>query len=261
MTRRLGCSLAAGAAALVIFLLALAVATPASAAQLTVKSNRIVTDTAARCTTASVATTAPTSSATNNKLAVNHIPAACAGLTLEVVAIGTAGNVLARGTSSAATGTVVVTTTGNHNTANVARVAVFIGTWWIDATWTPPAASTPLSCNALNSNGSPSSASCTVTYSWNVVSYDPYPTISAYGINFEVQTTAANWALTVDFSNTSDGSPGWTPNYVGTNGNPISGSCTGSTFTGLKNPTWSSNNGYIQARMSGTYGTQLCPAP
>jgi signal peptidase len=252
-----------GFAVLGVLLLSGLWASPASASGLTINtSGGVGSMTYSKCTTQSLNVT-PSGTPTNGSYSaveVSGFQAPCIGSPAQVYLYSSSGALLASGSVSSTTATTVFTTAGAYQGDSVSAAVVKMDGWPFFATWTPPPPPlAPITCESLNPNGKPTGQGCTVSYAYEVVSFNPWPNVSAYGINFTVSTGASDWRIRIDFSDTS-AFPGWTPTYVGTNGNPQTGSCTGPVFTGTKNTTWGSDSGYLQARNDGgTYGTQLCP--
>ncbi|WP_430868383.1 hypothetical protein [Demequina aurantiaca] len=269
MTRRLAAPLTAAVAAIVVLLLALAVASPASAAQLSVSASHPVINTAARCSTATAATTAPASSTASTTLRISSMPSACAGLPVSVSIVGTGGTILATGTlASAATGTNNVTVSA-YNTANVASVGVFVNTWWLNTTWTAPATG-PYSCVELTawpgnsweapaSYGTPTGNSCTVSYT-NFDAWGGTPP-KHFNLYFTVSgVTTGNWRVTIDFADPYF--QGLLPTNISGNGNPLAApgyACSQlPIFVGQANLTWGSSNrmdGYLSGSAVGNAGS------
>jgi hypothetical protein len=254
-------------ATVVLWLLAIAGISQADAAQLPVTTTTQVKEyTLSKCASAAlgsaVAGTSANEGAEYSSVEVSEIPAACEGLPLDMTLHSADGTVLASG-SGTTSGAATIVATGTYDHASVSAVIARIDGWLFSTTWTAPAPPAPqpaVTCVAINPSGNATGQSCTVAFSYGVVGYNPWPDVSAYGINFTVTTGASNWQIRIDFADTSGGFPGWTPTYVGTNGNPESGSCSGAVFTGVKNSTWGSDSGYVVARNDGgSYGTQLCP--
>ena len=208
------------------------------------------------------ATAAPGSSGSFSGVSLSNIPTACQGLPLEVFVHGPQGTLMAStATPSSANSSAVTVNVPSYTGTGVADVVLRIGGWLFPTNWTPP---TPMptqavSCVALDGyQGNPTGQACTVTFTTNNVAYNPWPTVSAYDVSFIVSTPAPSWAVVVDTSHAALPQIGVTS--IHTNGNPATGQCVGTVFTGYKNTSWGSNNGYLVMRNDGgSYNTRLCP--
>lgn len=113
----------------------------ANATQLTVTSKPLFLQNLSRCTNATIATTgfATGGGTTWNRVRLVGVPAACAGLPVQLTVYRTRANgtttVLATNTTgTAAEGAVDITTT-NYASGNVKGVALLIGGWGVPTTW------------------------------------------------------------------------------------------------------------------------------
>ncbi len=235
-----------------------------SAAQLNITGTGVALASETRCTNGPIATT-PETLVTGTTYAAVSLAAltGCDGLSVQVTVYDTSGNSMVTGLTTAGADPLVVTTSGSYDAANVMGVALLVGTWGVPTTWTgPPVEIAPVTCTSLNKNGHTTGQACDVIATWSVVAYNPWPTVSAIGISYAVTTSSKYWQVEIDFSNTTTGFPGWTPTFVGSNGNPISGTCAGPLFVGVPNYAWGTGakTGYVVGRNDGgSYGTQLCP--
>lgn len=251
MIRRFGATVVIGVAVLLTFLVALAAATPAAAAQLTVNSTGIVTDTATPCTRGELQATAP-SSASATTLTITAVPANCQGRALAVYVLDAGGNALASqsGTTTAGSSTTKVTGLSGYNSANVDSVVVFIDGWWIDTVWTAPTPPTPATgCVGIDPNVPGMTYPCTLSVASNYTSTNNGYTYT--NTMFNAVTSAPIWRITVDLSSTVSGFTGMSPvRYVGMYQNIVAApgySCSGlPLFVGQEaNPSWGSSNGEL----------------
>jgi len=218
MMRRFTGSIAAVVAAIIVVSSAFVLASPASAAQLSVKSPRIVTVSASRCTSATVATTAP-SPGSSTVLRISNVPASCAGRSVSVQIVGTSG-VMSTGTLSSATAGTNNVTVGSYATAGVVSVAVFFNTWWINNTWTKPAPPPAILCTSLALDGTPTGAPCTTSTPSVTTSGGQGNSPSYMAAQFMVNTTSPNYEVVINLADTTV-FPGWTPGSVNGNGDSI----------------------------------------
>ena len=245
--------------------------TPAFASSLGIATGgNIFTKTYTPCTTAALtATPATVTTGTNyRKLVVSAIPPACNSKPITMYAYSSTGILLmssAMSTSLVTTGTVTFTknNSGYYDAAQIAKVYVFIDTWGIQTTWTPP--SGPFTCIVLSdwtgnwpppaTYGTPTGATCTATMTdylmWNGTNFK---------MTFEV-TGASNWRVTINLADPVFN--GFVPNVLNTWGNPAKApgySCSQlPVFVGQKYLPASSNIGYIDGNNTGSGGGNLCP--
>lgn len=139
VSRRFSGPSIAALAAVVAVLAAFMLVAPASAAHLDVKSSGIATTIIERCTTDNlIKATAPTTASTTT-LELSAIPPSCQGLPIEVTIVDQNGYSVATGSAAAgASGPTKDVTVGLYTPSANLEVALFIGTWWIDNTWTAP---------------------------------------------------------------------------------------------------------------------------
>ena len=234
---------------------------PASASQLAIAapSAPFVTS-PAKCGTLSLAANASGTASGGNYTGVTvaGFTSACLGKPATVTLYNASGTVLASG-SVTSTSASTPFTTSSYSGAAVSKVEVKINGWVFLPTWTPPAPTQAVSCIALNAyQGTPTGQPCAVTFSTGILAYNPWPTVSAYDFRFAVTTAAPSWAIVINTAHSSLPQIGVTS--IHSNGNPMTGSCSGTVFTGYKNTGWNSNDGYMVMRNDGgSYGTRLCP--
>lgn len=220
MIGEFGARILAVVAALVVLFAVFSGLTPtmASAAHLDVGSAGIVIDAQhQRCTFGALPVTAPVSSTSGSTLWISGVAGDCVGQPVTARVVGTNGSELASGTvSQASAGTTVVTLDQGFNTSNVANVALFFGTWWINSTWSKPAAVT---CQSLTSTGALSGQPCSITnVNVDVERHGIFLRYETLDLTFDVSPTPAGsrFQVTINFADTSEfanGSslPGWTP--------------------------------------------------
>ena len=234
---------------------------PASASQLAINApGAPFADSQSKCGALSLAATVSGTATAGNYtgVSVSGVSTACQGLPATVTLVNSSGSVIATG-SVASTAATTTFTTPSYSGAAVSKIVVKIDGWVFVPTWTPPAPTQAVSCIALNAyQGTPTGQPCTVTFNTGVIAYNPWPTVSAYDFRFAVTTAAPSWAIVINTAHSSLPQIGVTS--IHTNGNPMTGSCSGTVFTGFKNPGWNSNDGYMVMRNDGgSYGTRLCP--
>lgn len=220
LSRRTTIVMAAFVAIVLLAFALAAVPTPASAAQLTVRTSHPVINTAARCTTATFATTAPVASAASATVRVT-VPAGspCIGLPIAVSVVRTDGGVVSSTTSVTAVAGDNHVTVPSYNTSNVTSVAVFFNTWWINSTWTAPIPprTSAATCVGLDMSGNPTGQLCTASVT--KVNAWGNPGSRLMNAHLTITTDAPNWTVAIDLSFTPT-FPGWVPKSVTGNSNP-----------------------------------------
>lgn len=256
----------------VLGLLAIYGPSTASASSLTINTGgNIFTATYLPCTTApltatpsGVATGSPATTYTG--LTISGIPPSCNSRAITMYAYNSSGTLLISSTASTSTGTtgaVAFPATAGYDAAQIAKVYVFIDTWGIQATWTytPPSSLPAATCVAVNRVGNVLKGhTCSVAVgSVSVLAYDPWPVIGSFGFGLTVTLSNNNDYFVVTFNLASTPTfPGWTPARVYSNGQPMSGTCTGATFVGQQNTSQgsgSSSSGYMYVYKAGAAGS------
>lgn len=135
--------LAAAVAAVALSVVGLVVA---SASQLNVSGGSLFLQNASPCTNATIATTGFRSGggygSTWNNVRLVGVPAACAGLPIQLTVSATSGGWWGGGTTTsvgsgtAAAGTVDIGVTPNYSSGDVTGVALLIGGWGVPTNWT-----------------------------------------------------------------------------------------------------------------------------
>lgn len=258
MMRHLSASVVAAVVALLAFAAILSGATPASAAHLSVVSSAIMTDSAQRCTTATLATTAPVAGSSTT-VEVVGVPASCVGQQISVYVVGTNGLVLANGSQATATTGTNNVAVGSYATGDVASVAIFFNTWWVDNDWTAPLPVLPATCVPMDAAGNVIAGTCTVD---SIVANDIWGSPGAQTANTYVSITssAPRFRVTFDFSVAPF--PGWTPVSVDTGNLEAAPGTTCSTLPVLvlNGPNWSGSPYYLQISEIAS-ARSMCPGP
>jgi hypothetical protein len=187
----------------------------ANASQLTVTSGKIVLQSAARCTNATIATTGGSAhvGSTFTSVQFSSVAAACAGLAAQVTVYDAAGTAIATGSGTAAAGSFDVATTSFAYSA-VAGVAVLFDTWGVPTTWTVPVVPPFVLTDSGYVPLVPTQYCTLNTITTTTGTTGGYPFVN---VTFRVTSPTNNrFLLTVDFGSIvlPPGFPGWTPKSV-----------------------------------------------
>ncbi|MFW2512265.1 signal peptidase I [Demequina sp. SO4-13] len=208
-------------------LLAVACATPASAAQLTLLVGHELAVLPLQACAPGQAGGAPvidstgtdgTSAGVFSEVSLSGVPAACHGRPLEVFVHDSSGTVISSGSETASASPIIAMS--GYAATSVATVVVRIGGWIFPTTWTaplPPVPTEPYSCVGATSAPQGTGEACTVTPKRGNTWGSPGSRLGHQ--TFSVDTSAPNAIVTIDLSKSPF--PGWTVAAVMTNGDWI----------------------------------------